>query len=413
MRLAYLINYYPAPSHTFIRREIQGLREQGVDPLLISIRSFLGELPDPHDARERQHTHVVLKWPFLQLSRALLWQAITRPGKTLAVLRHTIRQYRRAGCKWSTTLGYFAEACVVHQLLRRHDIEHLHVHMGTNAAAVAQVVRWLGGPPYSITLHGPEEFDQPAGLCLDEKLRDAQFVVSVSQHRCEQLRTTYRSARDKTHLIRCGVDADFANTTNDSLPTDVPDCAHFVSIGRLCPRKNHSTLIAAVDQLRSSRPDVRLTIVGDGELYLELQEQIRQRQLDRHIQLLGMLNSAEVARHLAAARALVLPSLAETLPCVIMEAFAMHRPVICTDVGSISELVVDGQNGWTIAEPTVDAIVSAMQVALATPVSQLNAMASHGADIVHRMYSAEHQANQLLQLIERSELAAVYSHLRC
>ena len=91
---------------------------------------------------------------------------VSRPMLTLTVLRRAITQYRQAGNAVVKPLGYFAEACVVRRLLNVMRIEHLHVHMGTNAAAVAQIVRWLEGPDYTLTLHGPEEFDQPERLCL-------------------------------------------------------------------------------------------------------------------------------------------------------------------------------------------------------------------------------------------------------
>ena len=62
----------------------------------------------------------------------------------------------------------------------------------------------------------------------------------------------------------------------------------------------------------------------------------------------------------AAARVLVVPSLSETLPCVIMEAFALHRPVICADIGSQRELVRDQENGWLVDEPTAERLAEAM-----------------------------------------------------
>ena len=91
--------------------------------------------------------------------------------------------------------------------------------------------------------------------------------------------------------------------------------------------------------------DAHLTFVGDGELRSAIESLIERHRLGAHIDITGWVSSAEVQKQLLAATALVLPSFAEGLPVVIMEAMALRRPVISTFVAGIPELVRDGENG--------------------------------------------------------------------
>jgi glycosyltransferase involved in cell wall biosynthesis len=399
VRLAYLINVHPAPSHTFIRREIAALRQLGLDPLLISLRAFPGPLPDPQDVADRERTYVVQAGGTARLLVAALGEFAAQPIRCSRVLVQAVRRHAAAGNGMLRPLTYFLQACVVRRWLARNCSDHVHVHMGSNAAAVAQIARALGGPNYSLTLHGPEEFDEPGRWCLADKLADATFVVAVSEGRLEQLSAAYPGVGAKLHLIRCGIDADFRRVGAE--PPAVPDCARFLAVGRLCERKNHRALVEAVDQARRVRDDIRLTIIGDGPLHKPLAQLIHQRRLADHVTLLGTLDSRAVARHITAARALVVPSYSETLPCVILEAFALHRPVICAAVGSHSELVRHKVNGWLLAEAAAEPLTAALLEALATPVNQLTAMGARGARTIEQEYASERQAAKLLDLFER------------
>ena len=71
------------------------------------------------------------------------------------------------------TLIYFAEACVLREWASELEIDHIHTHYGTNSATAAMLCRVLGGPTYSFTMHGPEEFDAPRAICLREKIQHA------------------------------------------------------------------------------------------------------------------------------------------------------------------------------------------------------------------------------------------------
>src|SRR5918993_975004 len=110
---------------------------------------------------------------------------------------------------------------------RERKIDHVHPPFGTNSAMVAMLVPVMGGPPYSFTSHGPEEYDKPEALSLPEKVRRSKFVVAISEFGVSQLYRWCRYADwPKVKLVRCGVDEMFlqaAASTNGHLPPPPAD----------------------------------------------------------------------------------------------------------------------------------------------------------------------------------------------
>ena len=176
-RIAYFINQYPKVSHSFIRREIQALERHGFDILRIALRGWDGEAVDDHDTQERAQTRYVLQRGLPALLLATLRMIIASPGRFTRALALAIRMGRRSDRPLSYHLVYLAEACRILPWLKTFGATHLHAHFGTNSTAVAMLCRVLGGPTYSFTAHGPEEFDKPMAIRLDEKINHAAFVV--------------------------------------------------------------------------------------------------------------------------------------------------------------------------------------------------------------------------------------------
>ena len=117
----------------------------------------------------------------------------------------------------------------------------------------------------------------------------------------------------------------------------------------------------------------------------------------------GWLSSGEVREQLQAARAFVLPSLAENLPSAIMEAFAVGRPAISNYVGGIPELVQAGVSGWLVPAGSVEPLTAAMREALLAPTERLERMAQAGARRLMDWHAAGNQAQALRHLLEVAE----------
>jgi colanic acid/amylovoran biosynthesis glycosyltransferase len=394
--IAYVVPTYPMPSQTFIRREIAALEDRGWTVHRFAMRRFGRELVEPADRAEQERTEYILDAGAAGLARAVLAEALGRPRRWLAALASAVRMGRRSekGLVWH--LAYLAEACHLRRRLAGCGARHLHAHFGTNAAAVAMLCRLLGGPTYSVTIHGPEEFDAPRPLALRQKIHHAAFAVAISHFTRSQLcRWCATADWPKIHVVRCGLDQVFL--AGAGLP--VPRRPRLVTVGRLAEQKGHLLLVEAAARLRDRGADFELVIVGDGPLRGEIQELIDRLGLRDRVRIVGFLDNRAVRHELEDARALVLPSFAEGLPVVIMEAMALGRPVIATHIAGIPELVEPGRNGWLIPAGAVEPLVEAMAEALAADPAELDRMGRDGADRAARQHDAATEAEKLSALI--------------
>jgi glycosyltransferase involved in cell wall biosynthesis len=398
LRVGYLINRYPAVSHAFIRREIAGVEAQGIEVFRYSIRATSeSEIVDPADRLERGRTSVLLQGGLGPLLGALLVAAFSSPLRFLraagAARALGIRSGRRVH-----HLAYLAEACRLRGWLRRDSVNHLHAHFGTNPAAVALLCGILGGPPFSFTAHGPEEFDRPESLGLDVKIKHAKFVVGVSEFgRSQLMRWTTPEQWTKLHVVRCGVDGQFLGNGSPAPPSR----PRLVCVGRLCADKGQMLLVEAAHRLQREGREFEIVLVGDGDLRTGLEEKIRSLGLGARVILRGWMDGAGVHREIAEARALVLPSLAEGLPVVLMEALAMGRPVISTYVAGIPELVRPGVNGWLVSAGSVDALVASLKEVLDAPMSRLEDFGREGRAVVAERHDAGREAARLAEHFRR------------
>jgi colanic acid/amylovoran biosynthesis glycosyltransferase len=297
-------------------------------------------------------------------------------------------------------LAYFTEACALVRVLRRIRADHVHAHFGENATMVALLVKHLGGPGYSFQVHGPGEFDAPRFIHLPEKVADARFVTAVTDYaRGQVLRWSAPEHWAKVHVVRCGVDRKFLEHNG----TEVPDQPRFLSVGRLSRSKAQPLLIEAVAQLVKEGRKFEVILIGSGELREYLERSIAERGVAHALKLAGLMSGEGVKEELLKARALLLPSFGEGLPVVIMEAFALGRPAITTQIAGIPELVIDGCNGWLIPAGNLERLVEAMRQALDAPVERLREMGAAGRALVREKHDAEREAAKLAQLFVRTK----------
>lgn len=394
MNIAYLVNQYPKVSHTFIRREIHALEGLGCSVSRYSIRPSPDELADPSDLAEVERTEVLLDAGAIGLARGLLECALGSPRLFLSAVRLAV------SIGWRSDRGllvhgiYLAEACVLRSRLRARGCRHLHAHFGTNPATVAMLCRELGGPPYSFTVHGPEEFDKAPLLALRQKIERAAFVVAVSSFgRSQLLRQCDAGHWGKIHVVRCGVDEEFLRQGLDPTPQD----PRLVCVGRLCEQKGQLLLVEAAARLASDGVSFELVLVGDGEMREEVERRVTRFGLEDRVRITGWMDGEGVRAEIRGARALVLPSFAEGLPVVLMEAMALGRPTASTFVAGIPELVEPGVSGWLFPAGSVDCLVDAMRAALGAAPEKLTAMGGAGRARV----AAQHDIRRNAELLGR------------
>jgi colanic acid/amylovoran biosynthesis glycosyltransferase len=400
LKLAYFVNQYPKVSHSFIRREILALEALGLPVERFALRGWNDPtLIDDEDIRERARTRFVLQdGAVALLARALAW-LLPRPMRFASGLKAALALSRGSDRSLGLHLVSLAEAAVLTRWLEQAGVTHVHAHFGTNSAEVVHLARALGGPPYSFTLHGSFEWDMPRQLKLREKIRDAVFVAGVSSFtRAQLMRWSRPEDWPKLHQIHCGLAPSYFQTPVPS----VPDTPRLVCIGRLCKEKAQILLVDAVARLVARGRAVELVLAGDGEDRPAIEARIRERGVGGQVRITGWISGDQVRQELADSRALVVASFMEALPVVIMEAMALRRPVIATQVGAIAELVRDGQEGWTIPAGSVDALVDAMERCLTAEIDALRAMGERGHARALQRHRSDDQAERLAKLFRSS-----------
>ena len=282
--------------------------------------------------------------------------------------------------------------------MRALRIDHLHAHFGTNPAAVAAIARAWGGPPFSFTAHGPDEFDGPIALSLGRKIEGSSFVTAISSFgRSQLMRWCDPTQWGKINVIRCGLHRDYLDQPVQPIARESDE---LVCVARLSAQKGLPLLIAACDRLRREDERFLVTIVGDGELRDVIKNDIDRRGLGDCIHLVGTRSSGRSGNPFGA-RAFVLPSFAEGLPVVIMEALAMARPVITTAIAGIPGLV-DSECGWVVPAGDEQALAEAMKAALHASTDELAAKGKIGRERVRLMHDATRNASMLVEAIARA-----------
>jgi colanic acid/amylovoran biosynthesis glycosyltransferase len=359
--IAYLMNTYPMTSTTFVRREIEALEKRGLDIQRYAVRRWRGKLVEPRDIAEQEKTHYLLSNNIRRLVTAVLKELLVNPRGLYRSLRPWLELQRNSGGRLLQHVSYLMQAVYFRQTAKLKGITHVHVHFATNATAVAMLSHFMGGPTYSFTAHGPDEFVDVQRLSFDLKIRHAAFVVAISDYcKCQLLRFSSMDRRHKIHIVPCGL----ALEEFEAAPEYAADNQTFVCVGRLCPQKGQVLIAKAAAALRFEFAHLKVILVGDGESRAAIEASIAEFDVGDMVELRGWTANHEVLKIIRESRALLLPSLAEGLPIVIMEAMAMGRPVIATNIAGVPELVVPGETGWLVPAGDEHALAEAMRAAL-------------------------------------------------
>lgn len=393
MKLAYLLNSYPMTSTTFIRREIAAIERAGVPVKRFAVRHWSERLVDPQDMAEQSRTEYLLTGRGGRLAVGLAAHALRHRRRFAEALEMTDALRRAAGGRTIPHAAYLAQAI---RLKRRCDalgITHVHAHFSTNAAAVAMLCRRLGGPRYSFTVHGPDELDRFAANGLTDKAFHARAVVAISGYCRDRLREHLpENLWDRIRVIACGLDL-------RAYPVARPPAtsARLLTVGRLCPQKAQVEIPAAIAAAAVRHPELSVALVGDGESRAAIEQAIRATGTGGRVKLLGWRSNAEVRRRIGETRALLLPSHAEGLPIVIMEAFALGRPVIATRIAAIPELV-DESCGWLVEPGDGAGLAAAIGAAMDAGEADLARMGAEARGRIAARHDIDRIAPELIAL---------------
>ncbi|MEM9433522.1 MAG: glycosyltransferase family 4 protein [Pseudomonadota bacterium] len=394
--VAYLTSVYPAVSHTFILREIEALKTLGLDVKPFSVRQPpANHLTGKPEKNAFSETFYVLKEARNPL-RLLKAQ--------LAAFNHSRAYFSTLKLAWATSapgikahiyqLIYFVEATILAQEFRDQEIRHVHNHFADNPANVAMLAGSLAEIPFSYTLHGPAELYEPQRWVLDVKTARANFVACISHFaRSQAMYFSDPKHWHKLKIIHCGIEPSLYD--RPAKPKS-DDTTNLVFVGRLTAIKGLRVLLEAFSRALETNPDLHLTLIGDGDDRAHLEELAKP--LGDAIHFAGYQSQDAVAEAMSQADIFVLPSFAEGVPVVLMEAMAAARPVITSLVAGIPELVQDGVSGYLVPPGDAETLAARIETLSADPELR-DKMGRHGRQKVQTEFNIHSEAARIGTLL--------------
>lgn len=399
MRLAYLVTGYPLPSHTFVQKEVLGLREGGVEVHTFApVRSGPEAVLSEADRRELETTY---SWRPVRPAhhlRAHLAALVRRRGGYGRAIRST---WARRGPGLRSKLYrflYLAQAVVLWHRCTLARVRHVHVHFANSSSDIAMLATELGGPgwSWSLAMHGPTEFFDVERLQLADKAEHAAFVVCISEFSRSQLMAfTDSTAWERFRIVHCGVDLEELRPAAEPAGTPPAGPLEVVCVGRLVDVKGQRILLEAAAALRAEHGlDLRVTLVGDGPTRPTLERRAVELGLDGAVSFTGALGHPEALERVRGADLFCLPSFAEGVPVSLMEAMALGVPVVSTHITGIPELIRDGESGVLVVPGNVASLAAALRRVAQDP--ELRArLARGGREAVERGFDLRRTVAEL------------------
>jgi colanic acid/amylovoran biosynthesis glycosyltransferase len=355
VRLGYLVPEFPSQTHIFFWREVQALRQMGVEVVLVSTRK-----PAPLTCRHDFASAAIAETRYLfppRVSYQASWMAAGCRG--LPQMLAYLRKLKTRGPKnRMRQIGLLAAAIDLVEWSRRQRIDHIHGHSCANTAHILAMARRAGGSPYSLTLHGDLEV---YGADHRLKMGGAAFVFTVGNHLRQQVMMQAGVPSDRVFVTCMGV----KTTTLADLGKHrsyTPGSLHLVTVARLHPAKGHMNALSAVQRGLQNGLNLRYTIAGDGPYRDVILSRVAELGLKPQVTLTGTLSETEVYELLSAADAFVLPSVGpgEAWPVSVMEAMGAGLPVIASAIGATPEMITSGVDGLLVEQGNDRALFAAI-----------------------------------------------------
>lgn len=382
--LAYLTSQYPMLSMIFVLREIVQLRRSGfrIETASISAPDRAAEAMTVEEREEAARTYPLKSHGFGGAFGGHLSALTAQPAGYLRGWALAFRLARLDVRRLAYNFAYLTEALMVGRWMREKKLRHLHVHLGSQPATVGMFVKRIFGFGLSMTVHGPDEFYDARGQYLSEKVDAADFVCCISDYaRSQLMRLSPYEQWPKLVVCRLGVDPQIFRPAEQR---DAPAPFRVLCVGRLTPAKGQHLLVDAVARLGAEGRDVHLHVVGAGVDRESLERQTARASAGRWVTFEGAVNQDGIRSFYAQADCFCIPSFAEGIPIVLMEAMAMAIPCVTTHITGIPELIRGGVDGLLVAPSDLDGLVDALRSLIDDPTLRRRLGASGRQRVIER-----------------------------
>lgn len=401
-QIAYIVSRFPKLSETFILREMITLEKAGWKVCLYPLILEKAAVVHP-EAKPWLQSLIYFPWLSMKVVLVNIKLLFKSPLKYISLWMKVILGNLKSAGFLSRAVMLFPKSILIAEDLKKKNVSHLHAHFATHPAMAAWIIHQVTGISYSITVHAHDIYVNRS--MLESKLRDASFIVAISDFNREFLARHYGDwVKDKIKIVHCGIDTEIYTYLPGKDSTN--EKKTLVSIGSLQPYKGMQYLVKACAILMDRGVPFICKIVGDGEERDSLTELIAQLGLKEHVQLLGAKTQDEVAGLLRETYCYVQPSVItktgkmEGIPVAMMEAMASNVPVIASNLSGIPELIRHGETGYLVPPGECQLLADAIEYVINNSQEALRIGAS-GRELVRTEFDIYKNVNQLAQLFSQ------------
>ena len=398
MKVAYLLNKFPELSQTFILNQITGLKDNGLDVDIFSAYPGNGSLvhEDVEKYKLLGQTIYYKRIPKNKIKRLFRATKLVLSGlnKKPAAVLNSLNLFR-----------YGRQAANLNLLYKtipftKDNYDIIHSHFGPNGN-FAVFLKDLGAIDSRIvtTFHGYDmRLAENREDIYKELFQKGDLFIAISPYNYKML---VDLGADEKKIVYHPVGIDLERFSPDRKITEDKRINHFrfVTVARLVKEKGLVYGIKAIKRVCKAQPDISLeyNIIGDGELKKELNDLIHSLHLEKTVRLLGARNQGEIISILKNSHIFILPSVAEALPVVLMEAHALELPIIATDVGSVDQIVLDGESGYIVKKEDDEALANRISLFLKKP-EKLKEMGRKGRKRIEGHYNIKELNVRLINI---------------
>lgn len=402
MKIAFIVGQFPVASKTFILNQIIGLVDRGHEV------DIYADVPAYHssvhaDIRNYDlHKKICYEYP-------LPSQFLARQAEKIKLLVHCFFRNPFAvlntlnAAKYGQQATSFKLLCRAEPAISRpssYDIVHCHFGLNAIRGLLLKEVKALKGKLVT-TFHGVDitkHLQIYGNDIYDQLWTKGDLFLPISDLFLKKI-VNLGCQQNKTYVHHMGIDCSKFKYVSRHLSSDRP--VVLASVNRLVEKKGVEYAIRAVAQLIRMNIVVQYNIIGEGPLMTNLQQLVKELNMECHIHFLGWKEQGDVIDILEKSDILIAPSVTskngdqEGIPVALMEAMAMGMPIVSTQHSGIPELVQNNSSGFLVPERDTDELANKLEY-LATNPNTWSEMGLAGRKIVERDYNIHHLNDQLV-----------------
>lgn len=403
-KIAFLIPEFPSQTHAFFIRERAELKKLGVETALVSTRRPIGQAGIAiHEWAKEAEKETSYLFP-LSIGEVLLSFIELLSSGPFSWFRCLGVVFGRSDMGFPERLKMFAiilSAAFLKKICREKCLPHVHVHSCANASSVAMFARLMGGPTYSLTLHGPMH---DYGSNQEKKWKHAAYCIVITEELHSEVKDKLAHIKlPPLYLAPMGVNTEDFKRAKEYRPVEQDEVIRLVSCGRLNFVKGHDDLIRVVAALKRKGVIAKLNICGAMDAPSEernyagvLEALAKELGVESQVNLLGSVSEQRVKEVLESAHFFCLASLKEPLGVATMEAMSMEVPVIVTRSPGVSEMVTNEDDGILVEPRSPDQFVSAITALVDSPDKAI-ALSKQGRNTVVNRYHSGISAGKIAE----------------